>query len=191
MGQDWSVPACAGLAREFMSAMGRRWAHVQGVGTTAQELASTTPRVPELVVAAAWLHDIGYSPRVRSSGFHPIDGAEFLAVRDAPSELVSLVAYHSGAEFEAEERGLSDALASYDRPNQMNLDLLTFFDMAVSPAGERILVQDRIDGILQRYEPDHPVHRAVVCSRDSLIASCVCAARKLDLLADEWVFASV
>ncbi len=62
------------------------------------------------ILAAAWLHDVGYSPDVSVTGFHALDGAVFL--RDLGLlEVVSLVAYHTGAEFEAEERGLEVDLA--------------------------------------------------------------------------------
>jgi HD superfamily phosphodiesterase len=33
---------------------------------------------PDLLEAAAWLHDIGYSPEIAVSGFHPLDGARYL-----------------------------------------------------------------------------------------------------------------
>ena len=52
-----------------------------------------------------WLHDVGYSPDVRVTGFHALDGAVYLRDLGLPPEVVSLVAYHTGAEFEAEERG--------------------------------------------------------------------------------------
>ena len=30
------------------------------------------------LVAAAWLHDIGYAPELVETGFHPLDGARYL-----------------------------------------------------------------------------------------------------------------
>ncbi|AYY15486.1 HD domain-containing protein [Actinobacteria bacterium YIM 96077] len=173
-----------------MSSMGDRWAHVLAVGSLAAKLAAQTRHVPDVVVAAAWLHDIGYAPHVRSSGFHPVDGADFLAARHAPSELVSLVAYHSGAAYEAEERGLAAKLAAFGEPEQTNLDMLTLVDMSTGPTGIRVSVHQRLAEILTRYDTDHPVHRAITRSRESLIESCVRAARLLDL-SDEWVFAPV
>lgn len=42
--------------------MDRRWAHVQGVGQRAAQLTVTVePGDRDLLVAAAWLHDIGYA----------------------------------------------------------------------------------------------------------------------------------
>lgn len=62
------------------------------------------------VVCAAWLHDVGYAESVSVTGFHPLDGGRLLQSLGAPMEIVCLVAYHSGAEFEAEQRGLADDL---------------------------------------------------------------------------------
>ena len=67
----------------------------------------------DLVEAAAWLHDIGYSPDLVGTGFHPLDGARYLrdAWRASPL-LCRLVANHTGALIEAEERGLAEELAA-------------------------------------------------------------------------------
>ncbi len=47
----------------------RRWAHTQGVGERAHELWGVLGERTQVVEAAAWLHHIGYSPTVRSTGF--------------------------------------------------------------------------------------------------------------------------
>ena len=95
----------------------------------------------ELLVSAGWLHDIGYAPQLRDTGLHAVDGAAFLDRAGAPSELVSLVAFHTGAEFEAEERGLVDALLQFDRPAQEDLDVLILADLLSGPTGERVTVE--------------------------------------------------
>jgi hypothetical protein len=74
---------------------------------------------------------------------------------------VSLVAYHTGAAFEAEERGLLDALLQMDPPTQEDLILA---DLLSGANGESTTVDDRLAGIVDRYEPEHPVHRAVARS---------------------------
>lgn len=49
--------------------------HTQGVANRAGEVAVTVPPADRcMLVAAAWLHDIGYSPLIRHTGFHPLDG---------------------------------------------------------------------------------------------------------------------
>lgn len=99
---------------------------------------------------------------------HALDGATYLRSVDAPVEIVSLVAYHTGAEYEADERGLADTLADFDRPDQDLLDALTLADLSVGPTGERVSPSARLDEILERYPADHPVHRAVSRSRGYL-----------------------
>jgi hypothetical protein len=32
----------------------------------------------DVLVAAAWLHDVGYAPELAVTGFHPLDGAQHL-----------------------------------------------------------------------------------------------------------------
>ena len=50
------------MARGFLAeALPRRWAHVQGVAGKAQRVAVSLA-LSEALVAAAWLHDVGYAP---------------------------------------------------------------------------------------------------------------------------------
>ena len=105
---------------------------------------------------------------------HAIDGALYLDRVGAPVEIVPLVAFHTGAEYEADERGLIDQLIQFDRPPQDLLDLLILADLVTDTAGRRLTVGERVDGIFARYEPQHPVHRAVTRSRSYLDE---CAAR--------------
>jgi hypothetical protein len=161
------------LAAEMLGGAGDRWLHVEMVARTVEDL------VPEGeisgdVVAAAWLHDIGYAPEFVMTGMRAVDGAAFLDRAGARTGVVSLVAFHTGAESEADERGLVDALAQSDRPEQDELDLLILADLVSSPTGERVAVRERLDEILNRYESQHPVHRAVTSSGPYLEE---CAAR--------------
>ena len=176
---QWSVETARTLAREKLSDQDDRWAHVRGVGALAENLVAELG-LDKCLASAAWLHDIGYSESVVQTGFHPLDGAHLLESLNAPSQVVSLVAYHSGSEREAEERGLADELAHFDRPTQSYLDALAFADMTISHQGTPISVDQRISEILDRYPPDSPVHRAVARSRTYLIA---CVARTQERLA--------
>lgn len=149
-----------GLAQHLLIDLPGRLAHVEGVATTALDLG-----MPDTVASAAWLHDIGYAGRLRRTGMHAIDGAGYLDLAGAPKEVVSLVAFHTGAEYEADERGLIDQLSLFDRPQQDLLDLLILADLLTDPLGRRVVVIERLDEIFARYEPHHPVHRAVTRSR--------------------------
>lgn len=104
--------------------------------------------------------------------------------------MVSLVAYHTGASYEAVECGPTDQLAVFEMPDQTNLDLLTFVDLTTSPTGQRVGVRERLDEIVSRYGRDDPVYRAAMRSRQYLIDSCGRAAAVLGL-SDEWLIAPV
>ena len=90
----------------------RRWAHVQGVATRARSLAPVLGADADLLEAAAWLHDIGYAPGLAVTGLHALDGARYLRdAQHADAMLCRLVAHHSYAIIEADERGLADILS--------------------------------------------------------------------------------
>ena len=93
----------------------RRWRHVRSVARRAKWVAGELSLSDDLV-AAAWLHDIGYAPELAETGFHPLDGARFLRRVGIDEQVVSLVAYHSCAQIEAEVRGLGAELASEFSP---------------------------------------------------------------------------
>lgn len=124
---NWSVEDSASLAQEWIGMSGARWDHVCGVSMTAAAW-SDAELISEDVVSAAWLHDIGYVPELARSGMHAIDGAAYLELHGAPKLVVSLVAFHTGAEYEADERGLIDELIQFDRPPQDALDALILAD---------------------------------------------------------------
>jgi HD domain len=162
-----SLPAWAeALARDLLEdALPRRWAHVQGVASRARSLAPAFDVVEdiELIEAAAWLHDIGYHPEIARTGMHGLDGACYLRdLQHADPMLCRLVAHHSCAIIEAEERGLADVLRSeFDPPPQPLADALTFCDMTTSPDGERVSVNRRLAEIHHRYGSEHLVSRSM------------------------------
>ena len=159
----------------------RRWAHVQGVADTARTLAPILGKNADLLTAAAILHDIGYAPTLATTGFHPLDGARYLRdVEHAQPMLCRLVAHHSCAIIEAEERGLAGQLAREFRPAPHNLaDALTYCDMTTGPDGQRMPVEQRLADIRARYGPADPVTRAIARSAPQLKAATRRIARKL------------
>lgn len=151
----------------------RRWAHVCGVARRAAELAALL-RLAEparrLLVAAAWLHDIGYAPPI-ATGFHPVDGGRYLRRLGVPQRLCCQVAHHSGAAVEAAVRGRMAELAEFQAPHGVVTDALWTADMQTSPAGAPISVRARLREILSRYRPGDPVHIAVSRSAPLLRAA--------------------
>ncbi|GHA41363.1 MULTISPECIES: HD domain-containing protein [Streptomyces] len=141
----------------------RRWAHSSGVAKRARSLSPILGDDAELLEAAAVLHDIGYSPAIAVTGFHPLDGARFLRDQEGADErVVRLVAHHSCALLEAEERGLRQELESefeLERPDLV--DALLFCDMTTTPDGTQTTPTERLDEIVQRYGPDTIVGRFI------------------------------
>ena len=152
------------LARTLLErALPRRWAHVRGVAARACSLAATLDPDADLLEAAAWLHDIGYLPELARTGMHGLDGARYLRdVHHAQPLLCRLVAHHSCAVIEAEERGLADILTrEFAPPPQPLADALTFCDMTTSPDGEHVHVNHRLAEIHDRYGSGHLVSRSI------------------------------
>lgn len=143
----------------------RRWTHSQGVARRAQTVASVVPEHASAVVAAAWLHDIGYASGLVDTGFHPIDGARYLrSVEFGDRLLWTLVAHHTCALIEAEERGVADILIGEfpaDGAPSLALSALTYCDLTTGPDGQLLDVDQRIAEILTRYGRDHVVYQAI------------------------------
>ncbi|MFJ9637339.1 HD domain-containing protein [Streptomyces sp. NPDC101178] len=159
---------------ELSGPLPRRWAHTQGVAQRAIEVRQALGVDAGLLLAAATLHDVGYAPRLAATGFHPLDGARFL--RDehgADKRLVRLVANHSFALLEAEERGLHEELAAeFPLPEEpLLVDALVYCDMTTTPDGDRTTAQDRVAEIRSRYGDDSVVGRFIRRAAPEIFAS--------------------
>nr|WTB32247.1 HD domain-containing protein [Streptomyces sp. NBC_00830] len=152
----------------------RRWAHSQGVARRAAELAGVLGDDADLLASAAVLHDVGYAPRLAATGFHPLDGARFLRdVHAADERLVRLVANHSLALLEAEERGLRDVLEA-EFPlldDQRLVDALVYCDMTTTPDGGITSAEARLAEITDRYGADSLVGRFICRATPDILAA--------------------
>ena len=102
-------------------------------------------------------------PNWPSTGLHGLDGARYLRdVQHADPMLCRLVAHHSCAVIEADERGLADVLRrEFEPPPRPLADALTFCDMTTSPDGEQVHVNRRLAEIHDRYGSGHLVSRSI------------------------------
>lgn len=157
----WARELADGLLAESLP---RRWAHTRGVAACARRLAPLVGEKAALLEAAAVLHDIGYAPPLVDTGFHPLDGARYLRdAHGADEHLVRLVANHSFALLEAEERGLRADLAE-EFPllgDPLLVDALVYCDMTTTPDGRRTTSQERVNEIRSRYGDDSIVGRFI------------------------------
>jgi hypothetical protein len=160
--------------RELATSLPRRWAHCQGVARAAAALTPILGDHVEILCCAAVLHDVGYAPRLAHTGFHPLDGARFL--RDehrADDRLVRLVAHHTFALVEAEERGLRTELETeFPFPDDPLLaDALTYADTTTTPDGLPTTPAARIAEITQRYGRDTTVGRFIARVEPLILAT--------------------
>ena len=140
-----------------MSPLGRRWRHAQVVAETARRLASgLSPEDADVLIAASYLHDIGYAQKLVITGFHPIDGARHLRAL-GHERLAGLVAHHTRAQHEARLRGLEVALAEFDDEASLVSAILASCDLTTGPSGERITSEQRLLDVETRYGEESPV----------------------------------
>lgn len=149
--------------------LANRWRHLQAVATRADRLAVTVdPTDRAVLISAAWLHDIGYGPDLIDTGLHALDGARYLQRRGYPDRIVALVAHHTGARFEAAERGLVRELAAFECEDSPVMDALVTADLTSGPDGQTMSLNARLDEILRRYPQASVVHRAILKARPAL-----------------------
>lgn len=165
-------------ARELVEAaiaaeLPRRWRHVQAVAAKAgRVVAVLDPQDRPVLVASAWLHDVGYASGIARTGFHPLDGARWLRERSFDPRVVGLVANHSCALVEADERGLAGELAGeFPAECSLTADALWYCDMTTGPDGQDYEVTDRLDEIRTRYGPGHVVTRFVDRAQSEIVAA--------------------
>ena len=152
------------LARALLAdALPRRWAHVQGVAARARSLAPASAPTPD-----CWKPPPGCTTSATSPNWPPPACTAWTAPATSATSstpnpmLCRLVAHHSCAVIEAEERGLAALLnREFPPPPQHLADALTFSDMTTSPDGEHVQVHRRLAEIHDRYGSAHLVSRFI------------------------------
>jgi HD domain len=151
------VAIAADLTQHILDSDPDRLAHSKAAARRAEFLTLTVePECAALLVAAAWLHDIGYAPRLRDTGFHPIDGARHLQIIGWPPAICNLVAHHSGARFVASILHLDRQLEAYPFSQDAVSDALTVADQTIGPKGQAMTLDERMSDMLKRHGPDSP-----------------------------------
>ena len=174
---DWAED----YARVLLSPLGERWRHAHAVASAARELSQQLdPNDGEVLVASAYLHDVGYATDLVESGFHPLDGARHLRAFDHV-RLAGLVAHHTGAKHEAELRGLQDELADFEDEESIVSAALAYCDLTTGPDGEAVSPEHRLRDVESRYGEDSPVAAGLVAAWPELMGA---LAEVEDLLAE-------
>lgn len=155
------LPWAERTARELLAPLEARWRHTLRVVERAQAFdGQLDDDELEVLLAAAYLHDVGYAPELTKTGFHPLDGARF--VHKAGHERVAgLVAHHSASDAEAVERGFAEELAVFPAEDSLVARALTYCDLTTGPDGEEVGVSARLVELGDRLGEDDPMVRAV------------------------------
>jgi hypothetical protein len=146
------VAWAAEQSRSLLAPLGSRWVHCEAVALRAREISAAAVDADDsdVLIAAAYLHDIGYAPALVVHRFHPLDGALWLR-QHGFERLAGLVAHHTGARFEAEAHGLADIIGTFHDEASTVSDALAYSDLTTGPAGERVTPAQRLAEIERRY----------------------------------------
>ncbi len=148
--------------RLLVDELPRRWAHARGVARRAEQIAPAfPPHEAEVLVASAWLHDIGYASALAVTGLHQLDGARFLVACGVPFRVCALVAHHAGAAAVAGLVGLADELSVFEDERGSVRDALWYCDMTTGPDGRPMTFDERMAELRERRSADDPVVRAL------------------------------
>ncbi len=118
----------------------------------------------KLAICAALLHDIGYADNINITGFHPIDGSNFLT-KLGYSTLAELIIGHSCSPEEAELKGLQKITPS----NALEAKLISYWDMRVMQGGRIVTYDQRLNDIIKRYGKDSIIGKANLQAKERLI----------------------
>jgi hypothetical protein len=132
LGPTGDVHRARDLAQRLLVDVPQRWRRTIAVARRAEGVADTVgpPREGDVLLAAAWLHDIGHAPESYETGFPPADAAHHLELLGWPPRIVALVAHHSA--------GPSVAIRRFPREVSPVADALTYADQTVGPDGRVI-----------------------------------------------------
>ena len=156
----FDVMAARCLAAEIFTAGSDPWLHARATARQAEQIAPVVgPQDRDVLVCAAWLHDVGLHPSARRTGFHPLDGAVMLAASGWPDRVVALVAHHGEARVTAGALGLEVDLLAFPREEGPLTDALVYADLAAGPDGRRMSLRDRLDAMADWHADDPPVLR--------------------------------
>jgi len=158
-----------GVARRLLADQGTRYQHVCRASDVAEHDLGVlfTPEDHRLLVAAAALHDIGYAPAIAHTGFHPVDGGNYLLAQGYPERLACLVAHHSHADLLAPDAATRQLLRPFERESTLLADALVYADMHSDPRGEPILPDQRIADIERRH-PGPAARRRTIAQEGSV-----------------------
>jgi hypothetical protein len=162
LGPAGDVHRARDLAQTLLADLPERWRRTIGVARRAERVRGTagSRNDGDVLLVAAWLHDIGYAAALYDTGFPPIDGARHLAAAGWPARISALVAHHSASRHVADARGLMRQLDDFPGELSPVSDALIYADQTVGPKGVTMNVEQRLADMLDRHGPGSPTAAA-------------------------------
>jgi putative nucleotidyltransferase with HDIG domain len=156
----FDIDAARALAARLFTSGSDHWLHAQTTARCAEQIAPVVgPIDRDVLVCAAWLHDVGFRADVAHTGFHPLDGAFMLQEAGWPPRVAALVAHHCEARVTAAALGLDEQMLAFRREEGPLTDALVYADMSAGADGCRMSLRDRLDGIDRSHADDPPLLR--------------------------------
>ena len=136
-------------------------------------------RTPRCSTAAAWLHDLGYAPDIRDTGFHPLDGAGLAAqvpVSKIASERLSPII---PARTSRQRNAALPKAQGFPRETSLVADALLYAEMTRGP-------MDRISPSAQGWMKSSPVTAKATASRVSSSERGLSSSKRRSALKYSW-----
>jgi len=117
----------------------------------------------------SYLHDIGYSKRVKQRGHHALDGAIFSLEHALGEDVALSVMFHTAAYGEVKRTGgkqkflynEAHKLLKENKKAQYYVKLITYCDLTCETDGTPTTVNRRVFKILSRYEKNTPAYKNI------------------------------
>jgi putative nucleotidyltransferase with HDIG domain len=128
-----------------------RYKHTIAVSLVMKDKASELGLDPHIAQCIGLLHDIGYTNRIKTTGFHALDGYNHLLTIDKTT--AERIALHTSTPEEAELRNIPIPKIKQD----IYAILLSYADARVMGNGKIVSFEERLEDIINRYGENHIV----------------------------------
>ncbi len=155
-----NIPLTDEVASSFYPEGSTRLAHMRQAARTAERISRQTGlnlKKAENLITAALFHDVGYSEKLHQTGFHPLDGAAYLAYAGANDEVIEAVLWHSSTSRDIQFLPeINNIYQNFTPPPESNLTLkgVSYCDFRTSPIGQSFTFGQRIAEFQKRFGPD-------------------------------------
>lgn len=128
-----------------------RYRHTISVSLVMRKKALEIGLDPDIAQCIGLLHDIGYTDRIKSTGFHALDAYYYLL--DIDKITAERIALHTSTPEEAELRNIAIPEITPD----LYAILLSYADARVMGNGKVVSFDERLEDIINRYGDNHIV----------------------------------